>query len=309
MNWHEVVITTTHVASDAVCDMLEELGTSGVVIIDPCDIRCEIEKPNTLDYADDEFLNSLGEDVDIKAYFDQDINKDDLILKIQQKLDFMSQFLDMGKKEVKINSVDGEDWGNSWKKYYKPIRISDRVVIKPSWEEYQSKPSDIVVELEPGMAFGTGQHETTKLCSKFLEKYVKQGDKVLDVGTGTGILSIIAKKLGANQVFAVDIDETCVKVARENCKDNKEQVNVSCGVLEDVKEKDFDVVVANIIANVIIDFAGHLSDYVKKKGYFVASGIIEERKDEVIEAVTSNGFSLVEVMQDKDWVAMVFCHA
>lgn len=309
MNWYEVVITTTHVASDAVCNMLEELGTSGVVIIDPCDIRCEIEKPNTLDYADDEFLNSLGEDVDIKAYFGEDIDVKNLMYKIQQKIDFMSQFLDVGKVTIQINKVDGEDWGNSWKKYYKPIRISDRVVIKPSWEEYQKMPSDIVVELEPGMAFGTGQHETTKLCSKFLEKYVKQGDKVLDVGTGTGILSIISKKLGANRVVAVDIDETCVKVARENCEYNKEQVEVSCGVLGDVKECDFDVVVANIIANVIIDFAKHLPSYVKKDGYFIASGIIEERKDEVIQAVTSNGFSLLECIKDKDWVAMVFCHA
>ena len=309
MNWNEVVVTTTHIASDVVCDMLEELGSSGVVIIDPYDIKEEIEKPNTLDYADDEFLNSLGEDVDIKAYFSEDIAKDELILKIQEKLEFMSQFIDVGKKTIQFNVVNGEDWATSWKKYYKPIRISDRVVIKPSWEEYEPKEDDVVIELEPGMAFGTGQHETTKLCSKFLERFIKKDDKVLDVGTGTGILSIIAKKLGAKEVLAVDIDPVCAKVAKENSEKNNVEISVSCGVLEDVKEGNFDVVVANIIANVIIDFANKLDFYVKKDGYFIASGIIKERKEEVIKAVESNGFKLIECMQDKDWVAMVFCHA
>lgn len=309
MNWNEVVVTTTHIASDVVCDMLEELGSSGVVIIDPYDIKEEIEKPNTLDYADDEFLNSLGEDVDIKAYFSEDIAKDELILKIQEKLEFMSQFIDVGKKTIQFNVVNGEDWATSWKKYYKPIRISDRVVIKPSWEEYEPKEDDVVIELEPGMAFGTGQHETTKLCSKFLERFIKKDDKVLDVGTGTGILSIIAKKLGAKDVLAVDIDPVCAKVAKENSEKNNVEISVSCGVLEDVKEGNFDVVVANIIANVIIDFANKLDFYVKKDGYFIASGIIKERKEEVIKAVESNGFKLIECMQDKDWVAMVFCHA
>lgn len=309
MNWNEVVVTTTHTASDVVCDMLEELGSSGVVIIDPYDIKEEIEKPNTLDYADDEFLNSLGEDVDIKAYFSEDIAKDELILKIQEKLEFMSQFIDVGKKTIQFNVVNGEDWATSWKKYYKPIRISDRVVIKPSWEEYEPKEDDVVIELEPGMAFGTGQHETTKLCSKFLERFIKKDDKVLDVGTGTGILSIIAKKLGAKEVLAVDIDPVCAKVAKENSEKNNVEISVSCGVLEDVKEGNFDVVVANIIANVIIDFANKLDFYVKKDGYFIASGIIKERKEEVIKAVESNGFKLIECIQDKDWVAMVFCHA
>lgn len=309
MNWNEVVVTTTHVASDVVCDMLEELGSSGVVIIDPYDIREEINKPNTLDYADDEFLNSLGEDVDIKAYFSEDVSKNELILKIQEKLDYISQFMDVGKKTIQFNVVNGEDWATSWKKYYKPIRISDRVVIKPKWEEYQPKENDVVVELEPGMAFGTGQHETTKLCSKYLEKYIKEEDKVLDVGTGTGILSIISKKLGAKDVLAVDIDPVCVKVAKENSEKNNVTINVSCGVLEDIKEGNFDVVVANIIANVIIDFADKLNFYIKKDGYFIASGIIKERKDEVKKALEDNGFKLVECMQDKDWVAMVFCYA
>ena len=309
MNWNEVVVTTTHMASDAVCDMLETLGSSGVVIIDPYDIKEEIKKPNTLDYADDEFLNSLGEDVDIKAYFGEDVAKDELILKIQEKLEFMSQFIDVGKKTIKFNVVNGEDWKTSWKKYYKPIRISDRVIIKPSWEEYTPKEDDIVIELEPGMAFGTGQHETTKLCSKFLEEFIKNNDTVLDVGTGTGILSIIAKKLGARKVLAVDIDPVCAKVAKENSEKNNEEITVSCGVLEDIKEGNFDVVVANIIANVIIDFSDKLKFYVKKDGYFIASGIIKERKDEVIKALENNSFKLIKCMQDKDWVAMVFCHA
>lgn len=309
MEWHEIVITTTHEASDAVCDLLETLNSCGVVIEDPYDIINEIKKPNTLDYADDDFLDSLGEDVKIKAYFDGNLNEKELIVKIQEKLEAISGFLDLGKKEVSYNSVKQEDWSTLWRKNYKPIRISKRVVIKPSWEEYKKEPSDVVVELEPGLAFGTGQHETTKLCSEFLEKYINPNDKVLDVGCGTGILSIISKKLGASKVLAVDIDPMCVKVAKENCCKNGETIDVICGVLEDVCDSNFDIIVANIIADVIIDFSPILGGVIKNEGFFIASGIIKEREQEVRVALQNCNFSMVERKSDGDWVAMVFKYA
>ncbi|MBP5426849.1 MAG: 50S ribosomal protein L11 methyltransferase [Clostridiales bacterium] len=309
MNWHEIVITTTHVASDAVCDMLNEMGAEGVVVKDPFDAKQELAKPNTSNYVDDDFFDELGEDVKVSAYFSEDQDKDELVCSIKEKLWLVSRFLDIGKGVVCYNNVLGEDWETSWKKYYKPIYISDRVVIKPSWEEYAAKENDLVIELDPGMAFGTGQHETTKLCSQFLEKYVREGDKVLDVGMGTGILSIISKKLGADKVFAVDIDDMCVKVAKENFAKNDVEIECMAGVLDDVMDTDFDIVVANIVANVIIDFSRDLSKYLKKGGVFVASGIIVDRKDQVLDALEKNNFTLLECTRDKDWIAMVFRYA
>ena len=216
MNWHEVVVTTTHVASDAVCDMLETIGAEGVVVVDPFDAREELTKPNTLNYVDDDFWDTLGEAVKVKAYFSEDKNRDELVSTIEKRLNSISEFLDIGDGGISCSDVVNEDWETSWMKYYKPNRISDRVVIKPTWEEYSKNAGDIVVEMDPGMAFGTGLHETTRLCSKFLEKYVKEKDEVLDVGTGTGILSIISKKLGVRRVVAVDIDYDSVSIAKEN---------------------------------------------------------------------------------------------
>lgn len=309
MNWHEIVVTTTHVASDAVCDMLDTIGADGVVVIDPFDAKQELTKPNTQNYVDDDFWKTLGKSVKVKAYFSDDKDRDKLIASIKEKINAISKFLDVGDGSVSCGSVLDEDWATSWMKYYKPIRISDRVVVKPSWEEYTPLPDDIIVEMEPGMAFGTGQHETTKLCSRFLEKYVKTGNEVLDVGTGTGILSIISKKLGARRVVAVDVDEVSVTVAGKNFIQNEVEVECINGELADVDEHGFDVVVANIIANVIIDFSSDLVRYVKKGSIFIASGIIIDRKDQVIQALNENNFILLESVRDKDWIAMVFRYA
>ena len=309
MNWHEIVVTTTHVASDAVCDMLETIGAEGVVVIDPADAREELTKPNTLNYVDDDFWDTLGESVKVKAYFSEDKAEGELVSVIKSRLVGMSEFLDVGEGEVTCSDVKDEDWATSWMKYYKPSRISDRVVIKPTWEEYSKLDNDIVVEMDPGMAFGTGLHETTRLCSKFLEKYVKDGYEVLDIGTGTGILSIISKKLGARRVVAVDIDSDSVVVAKDNFAHNDVSVECYQGVLGDVDVHEFQVVVANIIANVIIDFSKDLARYVEKGGVFIASGVIADRKDDVVDALRESGFKLEESRQDKDWVAMVFRHA
>lgn len=309
MNWHEILVTTTHVASDAVYDMLNTIGAEGVVIVDPFDAREELTKPNTLNYVDEDFWDTLGESVKVKAYFSEDRTVDELVSTIKKRLLDMSEFLDVGSGDVSCTDVVDEDWATSWMKYYKPSKISDRVVIKPTWEEYSASKEDIVVEMDPGMAFGTGLHETTKLCSKFLEKYVKTDDEVLDVGTGTGILSIISKKLGARRVVAVDIDSDSVAIAKENFEHNDVDVDCRQGVLEDLDEHGFDVVVANIIADVIINFSKDLVAYVKKNGVFIASGIIVDRKEEVVDALQKNNFTLLECERDKDWVAMVFKHA
>jgi len=307
MKWHEIRIVTTLEASDAVTEMLTSLGAGGTSIEDPNDIRNEILKPNTLDYADDEFLQSLGEDVVIKAYFSGDNNVEELSTLIKEKLDFISGFLDIGKGYQGYSEVDDEDWSTSWKKYYKPFNITERLVIKPTWEKYDINNREVIIEIDPGMAFGTGTHETTRMCSALLENYIKTGDRVIDIGCGTGILSIIAAKLGASVVDAVDVDAVAVKVAEENIKINNVDnlVRVKTGVLEDLKVEKADLVIANIIADVIVDISGSVGLYMKKGGIFITSGIIKERKQEVIKKYEEKGFVVEEIQELGEWVAIV----
>ena len=308
MKWTEVYIKTTEEASDAISEMLTTTGAGGVVIEDPNEIRRQIESPGSIDYADQDIMDSLGTEVTIKAYFNEEYKPDELAVLIKEKLSFISQFLDVGQGYTGYERVDDEDWATAWKKHYKPFHISESVVIKPSWEEYEKQDGEIVIELDPGMAFGTGTHETTRLCSQLLERYVKKGDNVVDVGCGTGILSIIALKLGANKVTAVDIDEVAVRVTKENCVINGVQdgISVSKGVLADLEPEKADIVVANIIADVIIGLSSQVPKYLKKSGILLTSGIIRERKEEVIRTYTGNGFEFVSIDEMGEWVAIVF---
>jgi len=308
MIWHEVRIKTTEEAYDAVTDMLTNVGAGGVAIEDPNDIISELSKPDALDYADDEFLSSLEDAVTIKAYFSEEINISELTALIEEKLKFISRFLDVGEGFEGVSQVDDEDWSTSWKKYYKPLNLTDKLVIKPSWENYEKKNDEIIIEMDPGMAFGTGTHETTQMCSILLEKYINVGDTVVDLGCGTGILSIISAKLGAKAVTAVDIDEVAVRVAKENCVINCVDATVTPfrGVIDDLKEEKSDIIVANIIANVIIDMSSKVSSYLKKDGIFITSGIIKERRDEVLEAYKNAGFKCEQIKELGEWVAIVF---
>lgn len=308
MKWTEVRINTTEEAYDAVSEMLTSMGAGGVVIEDPNDIRRQIESPDSLDYADDEFMSSLGEDVVVKAYFHTESPDSELAALIREKLAFISRFLDVGKGYAGCSEVDDEDWATAWKKHYRPFHISDHIVIKPSWEAYSAGDGETVIELDPGMAFGTGTHETTRLCSQLLEKHVRPGATVIDVGCGTGILSIIAAKLGASRITAVDIDEVAVRVTKENCRINgaESAVAASKGVLTDIPGMKADIIVANIIADVIVDIAGNTRSYLKNGGIIIASGIIKERGDDVLEAYGALGFVKEALLEMGEWVAVVF---
>lgn len=306
MKWYEVVIKTTEEAQDAICEMLSSIGSAGSSIESPNDIRKEILKQDSLDYADEEFINNLGDTVVIKSYFSEQKDISKIVPLIEEKLCFIKKFLDIGEGFSGYFKVDEEDWSTSWKKHYKPFHLTDRLVIKPSWEVYHKKDDEIIIELDPGMAFGTGTHESTSMCSVLLEKYINKGDRVIDVGCGTGILSIIASKLGASHITALDIDEVAVRVTKENSVINKiENIHAIKGVLNDIEKRKSDLIVANIIADVIIDLSSEIPFYLKEGGIFITSGIIKERKQQVIDEYAKISFICEEVLEQGEWVAIV----
>ncbi|MBE6603212.1 MAG: 50S ribosomal protein L11 methyltransferase [Clostridia bacterium] len=210
---------------------------------------------------------------------------------------------------VEIIGVSEEDWANSWKAYYKPLHIGKKMVIVPAWEKYEEKPGEIIVRMDPGMAFGTGTHETTRLVIELLETYTKKGSRVLDVGCGSGILAICAAKLGAAECKAYDIDPVAVRVARENIKDSGEE-NVTCDVSDLLKQVDlsggkYDLVCANIVADIIIRMAPDVGSYMKDDAVLLASGIITERAEEVIDALLAQGLRVTDRLDDNGWCALV----
>lgn len=213
--------------------------------------------------------------------------------------------------ELELIGVDEEDWANSWKKYYKPIKTGNRLVIVPMWEDYEPSENEITVIMNPGMAFGTGTHETTRLCAALLEQYIHEGDSMLDVGCGSGILAICAARLGAADCFACDIDEVAVRVAEENASLNNTP-NVKTAVsdlLKSVPDKKYNVICANIVADVIIRLAPDAYKFFAKNGVFIVSGIIDTRADEVKRALEAEGYSIVAERGENGWYAAAVVHA
>ena len=209
---------------------------------------------------------------------------------------------------IEIDGVNEEDWANAWKAYYKPLHIGERIVIVPAWERYEEQPGEIIVKMDPGMAFGTGSHETTRLVIGLLEKYTAPGCRMLDVGTGSGILAICASKLGAGSCRAYDIDPMAVRVANENVKDSG-QTNIICGVSDllrhvDRTEGPYDLITANIVADIIIRMTPDVGELMHESTILLVSGIIEERSDDVVAALDEHGFAIVERVVDNGWCAM-----
>ena len=210
--------------------------------------------------------------------------------------------------KIEIDGVNEEDWANAWKAYYKPLHIGERIVIVPAWERYEEQPGEIIVKMDPGMAFGTGSHETTRLVIGLLEKYTAPGCRMLDVGTGSGILAICASKLGAGSCRAYDIDPMAVRVANENVKDSG-QTNIICGVSDllrhvDRTEGPYDLITANIVADIIIRMTPDVGELMHENTILLVSGIIEERSDDVVAALDEHGFAIVERVVDNGWCAM-----
>ncbi|AGB18795.1 50S ribosomal protein L11 methyltransferase [Thermoanaerobacterium thermosaccharolyticum] len=304
MKWLEVKVTTSVEAEEAITNIMHEIGAGGVVIEDPNDLKM-LNDDSEWDYVDpDMIVNS--DKVVISAYFPLMPNTVDKVSIIKDRIMGLKEYnLDIGDFTFETSEVDDNDWANSWKKHYKPFKIGKRVVIKPSWEDYTSLGNDIVVELDPGMAFGTGSHETTKMCIEFLEDNVKPNDVVFDVGCGTGILSIVSSKLGAKKVYAVDLDDVAIKVASLNVKlNNLNNVEVlKSDLLHELTGKA-DLIVANIIADIIIKATYDIHEKLNENGIFISSGIIKDRKDDVLDAI-SKYFDIIDIKEDGEWIAIL----
>ena len=309
MKWIEVTIKTTTEAVEAITNILDDLRTGGVMIEDPKDFFFQKKNELDWDYVEEEVFNKRNiEGVLIKTYISEERNVMELVEIIKQKVSALTGFgIDIGEGSVSLGQVNEEDWANEWKKYYKPTKIGEKLVVKPTWEDYEVQSGDLVIELDPGMAFGTGTHETTTMCMRELEKYVTEDSKVFDIGCGSGILAIAAAKLGAKDVIAVDLDEVAVKVAAENVVHNhvQDSVQVLHGNLIDVVSDKADIVVANIIADIIKILARDVHSCMKEDAVFISSGIIHAKVNEVKESLIENGFEIIEVKTLGEWNAIV----
>lgn len=317
MKWNKYRLKTTTQAEDFVSGILLELGISGVQIEDNVQISQEEKEAQFIDY-----LADLPED-DGTAYISfyteensEDKNDEELLDTLRKKLKEANAFINIGEGSIEKSLTEDVDWVNNWKKYFKSFTV-DNFFIKPTWEALDEEHRNMeMIEIDPGTAFGTGKHDTTQLCIKQLIKYVKHEDKVLDLGCGSGILSIVAKKLGAADVDMTDIDPAAIQAVGENFAVNKmsmDDVEVIAGnVLEDeqlqtkFEQKQYDIVVANILADVIIPIAGIVDRFLKQGGIFISSGIIYMKEDEVKDAVNNNeNLELKDIVNQGDWRSIV----
>lgn len=309
LKWSEIKIHTTQEAIEPVSNILHEAGASGVVIEDPDDLFIKegvtlygsIYELDPNDYPE--------EGVYIKAYLPMNSFLGETVEGIKQAINNLIKYdIDIGKNAVTITEVNEEEWSTAWKKYYKPVKITDKITIIPTWEEYEKTSDDeMIIELDPGMAFGTGTHPTTVLSIRALEQFVKQGDVVIDVGSGSGVLSITAAILGAKKVYAYDLDEIAVKSTRINVKLNhvQDRVDVRQNDLLKGVEHQADIIVSNILAEIILQFVEDAYKRLHSGGYFITSGIIKGKKDEVKDELTRVGFKIVDTKEMEDWYLFV----
>jgi len=311
MQWAEVTVLTASEAVEAVTAILERYGSNGVVLEDSGDLtRTFVDRYGEIYGLSPEDYPETG--VRVKGYIALELWSDELVSQITTDIrDLAHLGIDPGAGHVTHRIADEEEWANEWKKYYHPVRVTDRLTIKPSWEEYEPAAGELIIELDPGMAFGTGTHPTTNLCLKVVESVLREGDTMVDVGCGTAILSIAAAKLGAGAVLALDLDPVAVGVAQENVAMNgvQEVVTVRANDLLKGVEDTYDVVVANILAEIILLMIDSAKQVLKPSGTFITSGIIKDKADTVQNALEQAGFAVQEKIQDGDWVALVAKHA
>lgn len=319
MEWTEVNIYTATPAIELLCSKLEDIGIKGFAIRDSQDFKEFLENKNGhWDYIDDDLMGLSECETCITVYLPDNNQGSDMLSAIRSMLaevkstDTENAY---GRLEAELSSIREEDWANNWKQYFKPVTVGEKLVIKPSWEDYSGDGNRIILEIDPASSFGTGQHHTTRLCLELLEKSLSDGNSVLDMGCGSGILSIGAVLLGAGNAVAVDIDENSAVTAAENAEKNhipNEKYKTYFGnILTDEKLADridakYDVITANIVADVLIAMKNHFARYLRENGVLIVSGIITERMDEVIDAIVSAGFEKTEVNTKEGWAAVKF---
>ena len=313
MKWKKFTLTTTTEAVDLISYTLDELGIEGIEIEDNIPLTEKETKGMFID-----ILPELPPDegvAKVSFYLDEDDDIPAMMAKVKEALEELKPFTDLGACTFAESETEDKDWINNWKQYFKPFTV-DHILIKPTWETVSEEHKDkLLIQIDPGTAFGTGMHETTQLCIRQLEKYVTPDSEVLDVGTGSGILGITALKLGAKHVFGTDLDENAITAVGENLEANgiaPEQFKVVQGniiddktVQDEVKYEYYDIAVANILADVIIMLQKEIPVHIKKNGIFITSGIIDMKEEAVKAAFEANdAFEIVEITHQGEWVSV-----
>ena len=312
MSWLQLTILTTTAGADMASQLLLDAGSAGTMIEDKHDIDANQRPEGQWDIIDEAIARRMSDDVRVSGWFEVDHRLGDRLAFVEgelRRLREMDLGFDAGKLTAEHKSLDDEDWAESWKRAYRPVRLGRRFVVRPSWAAFEPEPGDHVITIDPGMAFGTGTHETTGMCVELVEKYVRPGDECMDIGTGTGILAIAAAHMGAGHVLATDLDAVAVRVAEENVRNNgfADRIDVRCGdLLEAVGAPNAgcDVVIANIIADVIIGLAAPVKPYLREGGVFICSGIAVNRLEDVLEALRDAGFAVLDAETKGEWSAV-----
>ena len=315
MEWLELKIDTSPSGLDAVTALLEEQGVTGVIIDDEGDFKDFLEHNRQYwDYVDEDLLREKAGVSRVTFYLERNEGALDTIARVRIAMSALKKaHPEYGPLLLMIDSVADADWENNWKKFYKPMEIGERLLVVPQWETAKDN-GRVRLVLNPGLTFGTGSHATTRLCLQTLDKYIRGGEKVLDLGCGSGILSIAALVLGAKEAFACDIDEKCVDVAYENAALNgvgKDRYTVRWGdvltdrALQAQLGSGYDIVVANIVADVIIGLSGRVRPFLKEGGLFLCSGIIDERAEEVLAQLRADGWTVMERHDSEGWYSFL----
>jgi len=304
LKWTQIRVTVPSERIEEVAAVLTVYDT-GVMTEDYRDILTDLRTIYG-DLIDEKILNADKSIASASIFIPEVKNPESYVSSIRKRMAELCI-----KADICCNEIDEEDWANSWKKYYKPVKMSERLVAVPGWIDYTPEKNEKIIRMDPGMAFGTGTHETTRLCARLLDKYTASGDYMLDVGSGSGVLAICASKLGAGYCLACDIDEVAVRTEKENALSN-DCDNIECirsDLLSDVSFRDgrpYDIVTANIIAEIILRLAPDVGRFIRKDGTLIVSGIVDSKEQMVAEELEKNGFEHVETLHENGWCGIVF---
>ncbi len=339
MRWMEFTIKTSSEASEVIAERLSQMGAAGIATEDPDELESLLQTDDDTLFVEPDFLKELPDYTVIRAYFAFDetgvfwealapgefsdhktdavyangrfptsrARVEDMVVVLQKELSYIASFLPVGPAEISAQEVEESAWRDKWKEFFHPIHLSDRLFVSPSWETFRGPAQAKVIYLDPGSAFGSGSHESTQLCAAQIDRYMKAGSSVLDLGTGSGILAIGAALLGARQVKAMDISANAVEVCRENVEKNQLSDKITCEVGE-LSEDDarYDFIAANLIAEILIDLAPEFHKHLTPLGLIACSGIINTKKDQVLKAFQRAGYELFHEEELNDWYSLVF---